>query len=52
MKYTKIEQHLYEEKNNKVKIEYHCYIDDFTYTVKAKLPKSADKQEIKQIFHF
>lgn len=52
MKYTKIEQHLYEEKNNKVKIEYHCYIDGFTYTIKAKLPKSADKQEVKQIFHF
>ena len=52
MKFTKIEQHLYEKKNHQVKIEYHCYIDGFTYTIKTKLPQSAEKQEVKQIFHF
>lgn len=52
MKYVKVEQHLYEGKNRKVRIEYHCFIDGFTYTIKAKTPKGIEKDKVSHIYHF
>lgn len=52
MKYTKIEQHLYEGKNHKVRIEYYCYINAFTYDIKERKPKGIEKEGMIQIFHF
>lgn len=50
----KIEEHLFENKNHTVRIEYHVYKTPFVYEIKAKsqLTKAEKEANKKQIFHF
>lgn len=52
----KIEKHLYEKKNYKVRIEYHIfrYSNNGSYTIKTKSQLTKNEKEFgcKQIFHF
>lgn len=51
---VKIEEHLFENKNHTVRIEYRVFISEFGYRVKTKsqLTKSEREFPKTQIFHF
>ena len=52
---SKIEKHLYENKDSTVRSEYRVYKDPFVYDVKTRLNREEQriyKENGKQIFHF
>lgn len=51
---TKIEEHLYENRNHTVRIEYHIFNEAFVYNVKTKSQLTKREKEFPKIqkFHF